>query len=431
LGRVALAMTNVADGISTTSEASKILTGIMKGFNIEAKDAIGVTDILNEVSNNTATSFDGLADVLMRSGSALAIGGNSFVESISLATGALEVMGADASERVATSLKSMSVNIVKNAEDIEKMTGVTMSYNGEILSLYDTLVAIKPVWDGMNESQRMDLAMKISGKTGYQTLSATMQNFNTVLETSSLALQASGSTMKENANAVESLEGRVNALKGAWQEFSDTFMNSDFIKNGLTILTKGIEWATRDIEKFTNQNKELEESIKADFGEAWWMKSDEIRESSEAIEDNTESINRLSEANTNLTKTSEEYLLEMQDLMSANDDFLDSNQGVINGINALDEAIGKATEGQMLNAQEIANLIDMHPGLVDAIEETNGMYTINIDKMREARQETINLANASVDGQRFTTSVMIQETKNRIDAMQQELLALQQLSSAY
>jgi len=100
LAETALIMTNVADGITDVGDASQSIIGIIKGFGLATNDANKILDLINYTSNTSATSFEGLTDVLVRSSATMKQAGNTLNQTIGLATGALEILGTDQSERI-------------------------------------------------------------------------------------------------------------------------------------------------------------------------------------------------------------------------------------------------------------------------------------------------------------------------------------------
>lgn len=91
LGKVATLYKNVGDGI-TIDSASESIISVMKAFNIEAENSIGIIDRINEVSNRAAIDSGGLGLALQRVASAMDAANNSLDETIALTTSANEVV---------------------------------------------------------------------------------------------------------------------------------------------------------------------------------------------------------------------------------------------------------------------------------------------------------------------------------------------------
>ena len=91
LGKVATLYKNVGDGI-TIDSASESIISVMKAFNIEAENSIGIIDRINEVSNRAAIDSGGLGLALQRVASAMDAANNSLDETIALTTVSNEIV---------------------------------------------------------------------------------------------------------------------------------------------------------------------------------------------------------------------------------------------------------------------------------------------------------------------------------------------------
>lgn len=91
LARVATMYQNVADEAISAGESADFIISQMKAFNIEAEDAEHIIDAINEVSNNFAVSSTDLATNIGKASAALAVGGNTMEESLSLMTAIVEI----------------------------------------------------------------------------------------------------------------------------------------------------------------------------------------------------------------------------------------------------------------------------------------------------------------------------------------------------
>ena len=84
LAQVATQYQNIADEAISASDSASFIIAQMKAFNIEAKDAITITDSVNEVANKFAVSSADLSNNLGNMSAALAVGNNTFSESLAL-----------------------------------------------------------------------------------------------------------------------------------------------------------------------------------------------------------------------------------------------------------------------------------------------------------------------------------------------------------
>ena len=112
---------------------------------------------------------------------------------------------------------------------------------GELRSTYDILQDLSKAWDNLTSVEKQELAETVAGKTQRSLFTAIMTNFNSAVGATEAALNSEGSAAEENAKRMDSLQGKVQQLESAWQNFSRNTVNSDFIKNILSTLTSLIK----------------------------------------------------------------------------------------------------------------------------------------------------------------------------------------------
>ena len=92
MAKAALVYQNVGDGIESADAAAESIISTIKGFGLQASEAMTIVDRFNEVGNRFSITSKGIGDALQRSASALKEGGNSLDESIGLITAANSVV---------------------------------------------------------------------------------------------------------------------------------------------------------------------------------------------------------------------------------------------------------------------------------------------------------------------------------------------------
>ena len=91
LARAASLYQNIADEELDAGEAANFIISQMKAFNLTAQDSEHIINAVNEVSNNTAVSSADIATNIGKASAALAVGNNTYEESLALMTGIVEV----------------------------------------------------------------------------------------------------------------------------------------------------------------------------------------------------------------------------------------------------------------------------------------------------------------------------------------------------
>jgi hypothetical protein len=92
LSETAMVLLNVGDGIDGVSEAATSLISVLKGYNLEASDAMYVTSLINQVSNTSAINFADLTEGLTRTSAVFNQAGVSIEQTSALLTGANEIL---------------------------------------------------------------------------------------------------------------------------------------------------------------------------------------------------------------------------------------------------------------------------------------------------------------------------------------------------
>lgn len=255
LGRVATIYANVGDDIDNIDQATTSLISTMKGFGLEAGDAINIVDKFNEVGNKFAISSGGIGDALQRSAASFAAANNTIDESIALVVAANNVI--QDPDTVGTMWKTVTMRIRGAKTELEE-AGLETEYMAEstaslrdaikgltnvdglggfdimkdektFKSTYDIILGIGEVWEKMSDIDQAALLELVAGKRQGNALAATLTN----LEDLKAALEASensaGSAMKEQEVWFGSLEAKINQFKASFESLSSTVINEDLV----------------------------------------------------------------------------------------------------------------------------------------------------------------------------------------------------------
>lgn len=269
LGKVATLYKNVGDGIDIET-ASEDIVSTMKAFKIEAKDAITIVDKLNEVGNNFAISSGGIGEALKRSASALAAANNDISQSIALITTANTV--AQDPTTVGQGIKTVSLRLRSTKTEIEEMgedaegaaenvsklreqmlalTGVDIQLDDDTYkSTYQILLEISKVWGRLSDLSRSSVLEQLFGKRQANIGAAILENGDLLERVYKTSEGSMGSAMREQEEYAKSIQYSIDTLKAAYQDFADSVINSDFVKNLLGTAQSFLEVLTKIIDKF-------------------------------------------------------------------------------------------------------------------------------------------------------------------------------------
>ena len=269
----AIVYKNVGDGIANISEASESIISTMQAFGVEADDVMTIVDKFNEVGNNYAISSKGVGDAMLRSASAMKAAGNTIDETIGLITAANEVV--QSPEKVGTALKSISMFLraaKTEAEDAGESTeGMAKSVSelrSEILALTGGKVDIQidedtfkstvqilrelsQVWAELTDISKANILEMIGGKRNSNITSALIKNFDTVEKVIETSAGAAGSAMAENEKVLDSIQGKINVFKAAFEALSNSVISGDLVKTIVSIGTALLN-GTNAVIRFAN-----------------------------------------------------------------------------------------------------------------------------------------------------------------------------------
>lgn len=259
LGQLATIYANVGD-LNSIDDATNSMISTMKGFGIEAENAVYILDRFNEVGNNFAISSGDIGEALQRSASSMAAANNTIDETIALITAANTVVQ-DATS-VGTAFKTISMRIRGATTELEAagldmdgmaestatlrkeimaLSGVDIMINDDTFkSTYQILEELANKWEELTDIQQASITELIAGKRQGNIISAIMENFDIAQNALNSSLNSAGSAMKEYETYLGGLEAKTNQFKAAFEALSTTVFNSDFLKGIVELGTQVI-----------------------------------------------------------------------------------------------------------------------------------------------------------------------------------------------
>lgn len=244
LARVASEYQNVADEQLSAGEAANFIISQMKAFNMTAADAEHIIDAVNEVSNNTAVSSADLATNIGKASAALAVGNNTYEETLALMTGIVEITRSGTkAARGLVSVQSRLNQIVDDGSSVgKKLTawyeehGIAIyDQEGQLRNLYSILTDVAKIWPELTTNEKDYYLNQQAGANQTQNLASALNNFKNVQKAYELAMNSAGSAAKENERYMESLEAKVSALKSTFQDFANNVITKEFLSKLLEL----------------------------------------------------------------------------------------------------------------------------------------------------------------------------------------------------
>lgn len=222
------------------------------------------------VLNKYALSATDIGEAMKRSASALETGNNSFEQSIGLITAMNEIV--QNSENTGNTLKVLSLRLrgakaelesmsedtdglcdstSKLREQIQALTGVDIMVDDNTFkSTADIIKELGAVWDNLSDSSQAATLEIIAGKTRANNVAALLKNYQQIDNVISDLGDAQGSAERENAAIIDSINGRIKILSASVEEFWQSFINKDAVKNAVTFASDLLGVITKLIDKF-------------------------------------------------------------------------------------------------------------------------------------------------------------------------------------
>ncbi len=263
LAKTANVYKNVGDGIKDVGTASESIISTMKAFGIEAKNSMSIVDKFNQVGNNFAISSAGIGEAMRRSAAALAAGGNTLDQSIAMAVAANSVI--QDPERVGTALKTLSLRLRGAKVDLESMGESTdgmadsvailrekllaltgqkvdiMLDDSTFKSTYQIMLEMSQVWGDMTDINQAAALELMGGKHQANVLASMLKDMGTAEQALVSSLDSSGSAMKENEAALDSITGKADKFKATLESLAMHTVDSSAVKGFLDIITGIVE----------------------------------------------------------------------------------------------------------------------------------------------------------------------------------------------
>lgn len=252
-------------------------------------DDMQIIDKLNLAGNNFSISTSDLAQSLQKSSAALKVAGNDFNEAIALTVAGNSIL--QDPDSVAAGIRTISLRITgtKEAkseleslgEDVddfvvgtaskldEKVRGFTsvasnnfkgislLDENGNYRSTYEILQDIADIWEEIGEldkqtgdNRKNGLLELLAGKNRSNVLASILNDGNLLRDVFTQVQNADGSAQKELDKYLDSIDGKMQQLSNEAQRFWFNFLNSETVKDAISLVTKVLSYINTIIEKF-------------------------------------------------------------------------------------------------------------------------------------------------------------------------------------
>lgn len=236
-------------GDLTSEESTKYLTSAMKGFKIEAKDALGIVDQLSAVDMASATDVGGLAEAMSKTAVTAQDAGIEMQRLIGYIATVGEVTQADmgsvgnAFKTIFTRMSDIKAGKFKlidedgtteTLSDVEQTlanVGIDLRKTVTEYNDYgDVLDNLAAKWDSLSQLQQNALAKAFAGTRQAEVFRTLMSNYDSAKKYMEVAYDSSGYATEKFEAYKNSLSGSIEDFKNSFQSLSNTLIGSNFLK---------------------------------------------------------------------------------------------------------------------------------------------------------------------------------------------------------
>lgn len=239
-------------GQMESADSAQYLTSALKGYKLEAKDAMAVVDKMSAVDLEAAVSLGGLAEAMSQTANSARIAGISMDKLLGYEAVIGEVTQ-DNMSSVGNSLKrifSRMGNVKagkfvdddgEDISDVEKVLGKLginlRDSQSEFRNFGEVLDETASKWNSFSSVEQRAIVTALAGATQAEKLLVLLENYDKVLEYTEVSLNSSGTAMNKFGAYQEGLEAKTKKLQATFESFSNTVLNSEVINTGLDFIS--------------------------------------------------------------------------------------------------------------------------------------------------------------------------------------------------
>lgn len=235
-------------GDLTSEESTKYLTSAMKGYKVEAEDALSIVDKLSAVDLVSATDVGGLAEGMSEVAAAADLAGVSMDRLL----GYLAVVGETTQEGMSSvgnsfnaifarmgsiklsrldEYKEQTGEDLNNVETVLRGEGINLrDETGDFRDLGEVLDEVAANWENYSQVSQNAIAQAFAGTHHRNSFIILMQNYDTAMKYMDESINSSGQSLEKFQAYQNSLSGSIEDFKNSFQTLSNTIVGSNFLK---------------------------------------------------------------------------------------------------------------------------------------------------------------------------------------------------------
>lgn len=245
-------------GDLSSDDATKTITAAMKSYDLNESQVMDFVDQISAIDMASATDVGGLANAFNEVAANANQAGISTKQLLSYAA----VIGETTQEgmsSVGTSLNAIFSRMgniklsrlkdyqnggedLSNVETVLRGVGISLrDTDGEFRNFGDVLDDTAARWSDFGTVQQRAVAQAFSGTNHMNDFMVLMQQYSKAQEYMQIADDASGTSMEKYGAYTDSLKGKLEGLKSTFESFSNTVVNSDFLKGTVDTGTQALD----------------------------------------------------------------------------------------------------------------------------------------------------------------------------------------------
>lgn len=256
-------------GDLSSEESTKYLTSAMKGFKVEAKDALNIVDQLSAVDMASATDVGGLAEAMSKTAVTAQDAGIEMQRLIGYIATVGETTQADmgsvgnAFKTIFTRMSDIKAGKLKLIDEdgtTETLSDVEQTLSNVGIDLRktvteyndygDVLDNLASKWDNLSQLQQNALAKAFAGTRQAEVFRTLMANYDSAKKYMQTANESEGYATEKFEAYQNSLSGAIEGFKNSFQTLSNTVLGSDFLKGIVNAGTTTLNILDSIIERF-------------------------------------------------------------------------------------------------------------------------------------------------------------------------------------
>jgi TP901 family phage tail tape measure protein len=244
----------------SVEEVTKFVTSGTNAMKVSAQE---FNDVLLKVASVSATDYGRLGEAFQKSATGFLNAGYS-LEQAAGTLAVIQEVTQESATSIGTSMKTILARFgkltdagednTKALNDIDKaVSSVGISFtdlDGQMRPPVEIIGELAEKWDGLNINTRSYIGTTIAGVRQLERFRVLMENYGRAVEITDEAYSAAGTTQEQYLKFQESIQGKLNELQVAWEEFYSSMVDSDAIIGIVefaTLLVRGLTSASESV----------------------------------------------------------------------------------------------------------------------------------------------------------------------------------------